>query len=119
MKALKWTLPALLACTLGAAEAQLPKIPGVGGLPNVSSMGVGNAAGVLGYCVKNKLVGGDASSVLGSLTKKPGVTSSKDYAAGQSGLIQTKGSSLSLSGVQDKLKTQACDMVLKQAKTFI
>lgn len=37
----------------GTAHAQLPGVKGVG-LPNLSSMGAVNAAGVLGYCVKNK-----------------------------------------------------------------
>ena len=38
-------------------------------LPNVASVGAGNAAGVIGYCLKNKFLGGtNAKSVLGKLT---------------------------------------------------
>ena len=110
---------------LGAANAQLPKLPGGAagavGLPDVSSMGAGNVAGVLGYCVKNKLLGGaDASSVLGGLTAKPEVKSSPDFAAGQAGNIVTgQGSNFSLGSLSNQMKTKACDMVLKQGKSLL
>ena len=66
---------------LSAADAQMPKLPGGAGgavgLPDVSSVGASNAAGVLSYCARNKLLGGaNASSVLGGLTAKPEVKSS-------------------------------------------
>jgi uncharacterized protein DUF2501 len=121
--------PAVLFAILGAvatvASAQMPSLPGLGGLggmPNISGMGVGNAAGVLGYCTKNKLLGSSsgASSVLGALQKKPGVTSSKGFAAGQAGQILAGGSSsFSLDSVSGPMKSQACDMVLKQARHFL
>lgn len=110
---------------LGAANAQLPKLPGgmggAVGLPDVSSMGVGNVAGVLGYCMKNKLLGGaDANSVLGGLTAKPEVKSSPDFAAGQAGNIKSgNGSTFSLNSVSKQMKTKACDMVLKQGKSLL
>ncbi|RJF91313.1 DUF2501 domain-containing protein [Sphingomonas cavernae] len=110
--------------SMGAAQAQIPGMPGGAGgmgLPNVSSMGAGNAAGVLSYCVKNKIIGGgDATSTLGSLTKKPDVTSSKDYTAGAAGKVATgKGAPFSLDSAPKQVKSQVCDMVLKQAKSFI
>ena len=113
-----------LACAASSALAQLPAIPGVagmGGLPDISSIGVGNAAGALGYCMKNKLLkGNDATSVLNSLNGKPNMQSSPGYADGQSGKLNLgSGSSFSLSGIQGQAKTQACNMVLKQAKTFL
>lgn len=110
---------------LGAANAQMPKIPGGAagavGLPDVSSMGAGNAAGVLGYCVKNKLLGGaDATSVLGGLTAKPQVKSSPDFAAGEAGnILSGDGSTFSLNSVPKQMKTKACDMVLKQGKSLL
>ena len=119
------TLFAVLSAAAALSSAQLPSIPGVGGLgglPNVSGMGMGNAAGVLGYCTKNKLLGSSsgASSVLGALQKKPGVTSSKGFAAGQAGQILAGGSSsFSLDSVSGPMKSQACDMVLKQARHFL
>ena len=116
---------AILAAGTANAAAQLPSIPGVGGLggmPNISGMGVGNAAGVLNYCAKNKVLGGSsgASSVLSALEKKPGVTSSKEFAAGESGhILGGKGTGFSLDSATGPMKSQACDMVLKQAKHFL
>lgn len=109
----------------GAANAQMPKLPGGAGgavgLPDVSSMGAGNAAGVLGYCVKNKLLGGaDASSVLGGLTAKPGVKSSPDFTAGEAGnIVSGDGPAFSLNSVPKQMKSKACDMVLKQGKSLL
>ncbi|GGE18006.1 hypothetical protein GCM10011529_25640 [Polymorphobacter glacialis] len=116
-----------LVCGLGAAQAQLPAMPSTkslsgltGGLPDMSKLSAGNAAGVLGYCVKNKVLGGgDASSVLSKLTGKPGVTSSADYKTGEAGQLGTGKSALSLDSLTGSLKTKACDMVLKDAKSLI
>jgi len=120
----------LIAAAATSAGAQL-SIPGMknagnlgslAGLPNISGIGLKNAAGVLSYCTKNKLLGGgtDASSILGSLTKQPGVTSSKDYTAGQAGqILSGNGSKFSLNEATQSMKTKACDMVLKQAKHFL
>ena len=108
-----------------AAGQGLPSIPGgssmLKGIPNVSSISPGNAAGVLGYCVKNKVLSGSgATSTLGNLMKKPGVTSSSGYSAGQAGNIITgKGQKFSLNGVPSQLKSQACNAVLKQAPKFL
>ena len=91
-----------------------------GGLPNVASTGAGNAAGVLGYCVKNNVLSGaNAASVLGSLTGKTGVATSPAYAAGQSGTLQTGNSTLSLATMKGQVKTKVCDLVLKRAKSFL
>lgn len=110
-----------------ASSAQMPKLPSGGGgllgavLPDVASTSTGNAAGVLSYCVKNKLVGATsgASSVLGKLTGKPGVTSSPGFSLGQGGTLQTKDNSLSLGGLQDKMKSKLCDMVLNHATSLL
>ena len=110
-----------------AAQAQLPALPGgkslsglTGGLPSMSSVSTGNAAGVLGYCIKNKVLGsGDASSVLSKLTGKSGVTSSTDYQAGEAGQLGAGRSALSLDSLKGKMKSKVCDMVLKNAKSLI
>lgn len=109
-----------------AAAAQLPSIPGMGGmggLPNIAHIGAGNAAGVLGYCMKNDVLGGSsgASSVVDGLMKKPGVAGSKEFAAGQAGNILTggKGSGFSLANASDPIKSEGCKMVLKQAHKFL
>jgi hypothetical protein len=95
---------------------------GGGGLLSggVSQIGAGNAAGLLGYCVKRKFLGGgDARSVLGKLTGRPGILGSKGYAAGQNGNLVTKQGTFSLDGVKDKVKGKVCDMVLDHAQGFV
>jgi Protein of unknown function (DUF2501) len=116
-----FTLPLALCFGAAAAHAQMsaPPIPSV--LPNVSSISAGNAAGVLQYCVKNKLVSStSADTVLGGLTKKPNVTKSSDFSAGQTGkILGGGGKSFSVGKAPSYLQSQACDMVLKQAKHLL
>lgn len=119
------TIALALFATGSAAPAQLSGLGGAGGLlggvlPNVASASAGNAAGVLGYCLKNKLLGGtDARSVLGKLTGQEGVTSSKGYTDGQKGLLQMDGSSLSLGGIKQKVKSKVCGLVLDHAQSLL
>lgn len=127
--AMAWSLAINPAVTL----AQIPGIPGgsaglpggiaglAGGVPDLSSMGAGNAAGILGYCVKNKLLGaGGAGAVISGLTGKPGLTSSPEYQNGQAGKLDLgSGSGLSMGSLQDKVKTRVCDMVLKHASSLL
>ena len=103
------------------AGAQLPSIMGgLPGLPKISSMPIGNVAGVLQYCAKNQLLGGkDVQSMVGGLTKKGASTSSTDYKAGAAGQILGGKKPMSLSGLSGDMKSQACGMVMKQAKHLI
>ena len=109
------------------ASAQLPELGSVlkgGGLPNIGSAGVGNAAGLLTYCLKNQLLGGagagDASSALSALAGKPGVAGSPGFAAGQAGTVVTgQGQKLAIGNLGDKLKSQLCAMVLQRAKSLL
>ena len=101
------------------AQLSAPPIPSA--LPNFASMSAGNAAGVLDYCIKNELVstvvGG---AVLEGLNKKPGLTKSADFTAGETGQVLTGGAKPFLVGqAPSYLQSQACDLVLKQAKTFL
>lgn len=120
-------LRAILAVALltGATASTAQLGGGLGGLlggamPNIASVGAGNAAGVLSYCVKNKLVNAtSASSILGKLTGKPGVTESSGFKLGQQGTIKTDNSALSLSALKSKAKTKACDLVLNHAGSLI
>lgn len=105
-----------------ASSAQLSNLGGLmgGALPNIASVGAGNAAGVLSYCVKNKLVNAtSASSVLGKLTGKPGVTESSGFKLGQSGTIQTDQNALSIGGLKAKAKSKLCDLVLSHATSLL
>jgi hypothetical protein len=92
-------------------------------MPEMGSSTMGNAAGVLQYCVKNNyLAGGDANAVkdklLGAVTgQKP---QQAGYASGAKGLLQgTDGQSFDLKNVSGQLKTKACDYVLKNAKSLV
>jgi hypothetical protein len=112
-----------------------------GGLPNVGSVGAGNAAGLLGYCLKNRLLGqggmlggltgsqtgtqatpqaSGAQSILQRLTGRRDVQTSPGYAAGQAGQVQAgNGQTLSLGNLGGQVKTQLCNVVLKRAKAFL
>ncbi len=96
-----------------------------GGLPQIGSIGAGNAAGLLSYCVKNRLLaatgnGTGAAGVLGRLTGKKDVRTLPGYEAGQAGQVQTPaGSSLSLDTLRGQVKGQVCNLVLNRARTFL
>ena len=109
-----------------------------GGMPSVGSIGAGNAAGLLGYCLKNKLLGqggalgglmgsqraapqaSSAQSILQRLTNRQGVQTSPGFAAGQAGEIQApNGQGLSLDDLGGQIKTRMCSLVLNRAKAFL
>src|SRR6516165_5865145 len=89
-------------------------------LPSLSSASTSNVAGVLSYCVQNNIVqGSSATSTLSALTGQSGITSSSGYTEGTQGDIQSgNGSSFSLGGLSQQLKTKACDMVLQHAQSL-
>ena len=113
-----------LVTTVPVAAQDLGSLMG-SALPGISKVGVGNAAGLLGYCVKNTLTGGAAAtSVLGQLTGQPAVKESPGYAQGQLGQVLGGGtdgtqSTMSLGSLKGQLKTKACDLVLKRAGSFL
>ncbi|WP_213957667.1 MULTISPECIES: DUF2501 domain-containing protein [unclassified Variovorax] len=104
---------------LGSLKSQAGNLS----MPEMGSSTMGNAAGVLQYCVKNNyLAGGDASAVkdklLGAVTGQQ--PQQEGYASGAKGLLQgTDGQSFDLKSVSGKLKTKACDYVLKNAKSLV
>ena len=122
-------IAALIALAPVAAPAQ--GLSGLGGgtggllgglLPNVASTGGGNAAGVLGYCVKNQLLGSGtgATSALDALKSRAGLTATPGYAQGREGTLVTgRGQAFSLDGVKGKVKAKVCDMVLQHAKSLL
>jgi hypothetical protein len=95
----------------------------------LTSGSLGNAAGILEYCVKNKyLPEGNAGSLKDRLMDKLGGTTGqaaqKDsgYLSGAMGVLQTgAGNSVDLSGggLKKAAAQQACDVVLQQAKSFL
>lgn len=131
-------------------QSGLSSLGGLGGLlggalPNVGSIGAGNAAGLLGYCLKNNLfgqggalgalTGGRNTSRAGSTTKAPatgaqsilqrltgrqGVQTSPGYAAGQDGEVQApNGQAFSLDDLGGQVKARMCSIVLNRAKSFL
>jgi hypothetical protein len=91
-------------------------------MPAIGSSTMGNAAGVLQYCVKNNYLGGDAASVKDKLLAK--ITGQKKqetgFASGAKGLLQGgDGKSLNFKGLSSKVKEKACDYVLKNASSLI
>ena len=90
-------------------------------------------AGVLQYCVKNNVLSkASTENVKDQLLSKLGIQTasgaeSQDYQQGLGGLLKTgKDQSVDLNNlgsgltqVKEKVKTKACDVVLKQAKSFI
>lgn len=118
----RFALPILLTLAATGAHAQtMPRLPGGTGLPDVGKMGAPNVAGVLGYCVKNKLVSGSgADSVINGLKGKSGVTASPEYSAGEAGNIITGSSSpVSIDAMPAQLKSQACNAVLRHGSSLL
>lgn len=98
----------------------------------LSASNMNNAAGILQYCSKQKLTDAtDAQSVKDKVLDKLGLTSSAqqqqdtDYTSGIQGLLNAQnGQQLDLSTLGNtalgkKVKTKACDLVLKQGASFI
>lgn len=119
-------IPLILTAT-GVPAQGLGNLLG-GALPGIGAAGMGNAAGLLGYCVKNKLTGGAAArSVLDRLAGKPEVAQSPGYSQGLLGNVlggsgATAGPqqpALSLGSLKGQVRTRACDMVLKRAGSFL
>ena len=134
---------AAMACAaMGAAQAQsldsLKDLAGkaggggssmgsLGSLGSVSTGSMGNAAGIIEYCLKNKYLSGSGVSQVkdGLLGKMPGgqAAAQKDsgYLDGAKGLITgSDGKKTDLTGgMTDGIKKQACDFVLKQAQSML
>ncbi|SEA74209.1 DUF2501 domain-containing protein [Variovorax sp. YR216] len=117
---------------LGCAHAQgLDALKGLAGgagsgTGSMASGSLGNAAGVLEYCLKNNyLSGANASSVKDQLMSKiPGGQPAKDtgYVDGSKGILtNSDGKKMDLTGggLKAELTKKACDFVLNQAKSMI
>lgn len=97
----------------------------------LSANNMNNAAGILQYCANQKLTDAtDAANVKDKVLDKLGLSSEQqkqdtDYTSGIQGLLNAQnGQQLNLSTLGDtelgkKVKTKACDLVLKQGASFI
>jgi hypothetical protein len=100
---------------------------------NLTAKSRTNAAGILGYCVKNNLLSASsATSVKDKLMSKLGMQNAStaqktDYQDGLGGILHSgNGQNLDLNNlgsgmtqIKEKVKEKACNVVLKQAKSFI
>jgi hypothetical protein len=121
----------VLLGALGGAHAQgLDMLKGlVGGSSGTSSLtsgSVGNAAGVLQYCLKNNYLSGDGASSLKDqlMSKIPGGKPASDegFVNGSQGILTSsdgKKVDLTGGGLKAELTKRACDFVLNQAKSMI
>ncbi len=124
---------ATAGATTGNNASSLASLSGLlnGGDKALSSRSMTNAAGVLQYCVKNNLLSANGASTLKDrMLSKLGITGtseakSPDYQQGLGGLLttgkngQVNLNELSNSQLGQKVKTKACDVVLKQSKHFV
>ncbi|MFJ5360260.1 DUF2501 domain-containing protein [Pectobacterium sp. CHL-2024] len=97
----------------------------------LSAGNMNNAAGILQYCLKQKLVSAtNTENIKNQLLDKLGLSSQDekkqtDYTQGLAGLLNTlDGKQLNLNNIgntplAEKVKTKACDLVLKQGIKFI
>lgn len=114
----------------GSALGGLGSLGGLAGgqLPSLGSVGSGNVTGVLGYCAKNNLVGGDAAGIKDKLVGKLGGQEKADADPGyQEGLKGVLGGNSdkkfdlggSTAGVKSQVTEKVCDEVLKYGKSLI
>ena len=117
---------------LGCAHAQgLDALKGLAegassGMGSMAPGSLGNAAGVLEYCLKNNFLSGSgATSIKDQLMGKiPGGKPASDtgYVEGSQGILTgTDGKKVDLTGggIKQELTRKACDYVLNQAKSMI
>lgn len=102
-----------------------------GGDKTIASNSMTNAAGIMQYCVEHNVVKNNVQSVKDQVLSKLGLSApaaqeqKTDYQQGIAGLLNTgNGQQLNLQSLGntqlgEKLKTKACNVVLKQGKNFI
>src|SRR5436305_15110825 len=113
---LKPVLALVAAWAASAADAQMSAPPIGSALPNMRTLSPSNTAGLLQYCISKNLVSSTSGAlVLDDLTRKHGTTKTHDFTAGASGHI-VGNKSFSIGRAPGFLQSQACDLVLKQAK---
>lgn len=117
----------------GDSSSSLSSLTGLlnGSDKALSASTMTNAAGILQYCVQNNVLSANGTTAIkDQLMSKLGITStenakSQDYQEGLGGMLKTgEGKSLNLNNlgseqITEKIKTKACDLVLKQGKSFL
>ncbi len=102
-----------------------------GGNQALSADTMNNAAGIMGYCAKNKLASvTSAENIKSQVLEKLGLSAPEqkedtNFLEGLQGMLNTKdGEQLNLNNIgstplAEKVKTKACDLVLKQGMNFL
>ena len=102
-----------------------------GGNQSLSAGTMNNAAGIMSYCAKNKLASlTNTDNIKNQVMDKLGLGATEqkqdtNYLEGLQGLLNTKnGEQLNLNTIgntplAEKVKTKACDIVLKQGVNFL
>ena len=102
-----------------------------GGSQSLSAGTMNNAAGIMSYCAKNKLASlTNTNNIKNQVMDKLGLGQTEqkqdtNYLEGLQGLLNTKnGEQLNLNSIgstplAEKVKTKACDIVLKQGVSFL
>lgn len=93
------------------------------GMPSIGGGTTSNVAGVLQYCIQNK-VSNQAKGVKDALLSKVGLGGKEQqdpgYQSGVQGLLTgSDGSTFNMSKLQSGLKEKACDYVLDNAKSLL
>ena len=103
-------------------------LEGLGGqsVPALDQVGIGNLTGVLTYCMKNNLLGGDAAGLqdqlLGKLGGEQKASSDAGYQEGLGGVLGGNSDQkldLSGGGLKQQLTDKVCEEVLKYGKSLI
>jgi hypothetical protein len=92
------------------------------GMPPLGSSSIGSAAGVIQYCVQNNYLAGGAEGIKDRLMEK--FTGQKkqeaSFADGAKGFLKGDGGkSFNMNAISGKLKTKACDYVLKSGTKLL
>lgn len=125
-------LAMLLAAPMAAGQ-DLGSLKGLAGGSSATSMvsgSVGNAAGILEFCIKNNYLNADAATAMKDklLAKSglnaPGNDDEGDYDQGAMGILSSPdGKSIDLAATGDRLKEKAtkaaCDRVLAHADSLL
>jgi uncharacterized protein DUF2501 len=94
-------------------------------LGSLSPGSAGNAAGILQYCITNNYLSGETVSttkdkLLGKIGGPDKAGTDGGYTSGMQGnVLGSDGNAVSLDGVDDKLKQQACQVVLDRASSLL
>ena len=103
-----------------------------GGSQSLTSSSMNNAAGIMSYCAKQKLTSvTNTENIKNQVLDKLGLSAPEkqkedtNYLDGLQGLLSSKDgqqlnlNSLGNSPLAEKVKTKACDLVLKQGVSFL